>query len=338
MSKEYLMFIDERGCYSNSDGNNFSMVGVIFEHDYCTNLSNVDSELTDNLKRFKKQIVNTSGVNDIRFNNITEIENVFCNKESEIVDKTISILPKFLKDLKFSIVSTSIKQDSHRSKDLYELAVNNLIKRFYSFIINKKAKSGGVIVQSRYDEKDCSMPQKFFNIYNERKTNFYMYEDIDKKINKFMICEVYNKEYIDALEVSNMINNLLLSILGSEDEYNFNIEYDYMNRILNILKEKIYREEIDLLNDSTQKYIQNALDKYSIESEKLKYELSVKNRNIMERDKEIVELTEEINILKQQLQTAIINRKSESIIFDILSQVDVKINGIEKQVLVNVNN
>ena len=111
-----------------------------------------------------------------------------------------------------------------------------------------------------------------------------------------------------------------------------------MNRILNILKEKIYREEIDLLNDNTQKYIQNVLDKYARESEELKYELSVKNRNIVEREKEIIELTEEINILKQQLQTAIINRKSESIIFDILSQVDVKINGIEKQVLVNVNN
>ena len=260
------------------------------------------------------------------------------NAANEIVDKTIPVLPKFLKNLKFSIVSTSIKQDRHMSKDLYVLAANNLIKRFYSFIISKKAKSGGIVVQSRHDGKDYNMPQKFFNIYNERKTNFYMYEDINEKINKFMICDGYNKEYKDALEVSNTINNLLLSILVSENEYNFNIQYDHMNRILNILKEKIYREEIDLLNDNTQKYIQNVLDKYARESEELKYELSVKNRNIVEREKEIIELTEEINILKQQLQTAIINRKSESIIFDILSQVDVKINGIEKQVLVNVNN
>lgn len=338
MSKEYLMFIDERGCYSNSDRNNFSMVGVIFERDYCTNLSAVDSELADKLKGFKKQIINKDGANDIRINNITETENVFLTEASEILGKTISVLPKFLKNLKFSIVSTSIKQDRFRSKDLYELAVNNLIKRFYSFIITKKAKCGGIIVQSRHDEKDYIMPQKFFNIYNERKTNFYMHEDINKKINKFMICEVYNKEYKYALEVSDTINNLLLSILGSKDEYNFYIEYDYMNKILNIIKEKIYREEIDLLNDNTQKYIQNALDKYTKESEKLKYELSLKNRNIVERDKEIVELTEEINILKQQLQTAIINRKSESIIFDILSQVDVKIKGIEKQVLVNAKN
>lgn len=338
MSKEYLMFIDERGCYSNSDGNSFSMVGVIFEQDYCTNLSTVDSELTDKLKIFKKQIMNDDGINGIKLDNITEIENVFLNETNEIVDKTISVLPKFLKNLKFSIASTSIKQDRHMSKDLYVMAVNNLIKRFYSFIISKKAKSGGIVLQSRQDGKDYNMPQKFFNIYNERKTNFYMYEDINEKINKFMICEGYNKEYKDTLEVSNMINNLLLSILSSENEYNFNIQYDYMNRILNILKEKIYREEIDLLNDNTQKYIQNALDKYARESEELKYELSVKNRNIVEREKEIIELTEEINILKQQLQTAIINRKSESIIFDILSQVDVRIKGIEKQVLVNVNN
>ena len=55
------MFIDERGCYSNSDGNNFSMVGVIFERDYCTNLSAVDSELADKLKGFKKQIINKDG-------------------------------------------------------------------------------------------------------------------------------------------------------------------------------------------------------------------------------------------------------------------------------------
>lgn len=338
MSKEYLMFIDERGCYSNSDGNDFSMVGVIFEHDYCTNVSTVDSELTDRLKRFKNQTINANWVNDIRLNNITETENVFLNGQSEIVDKTISALPQFLKNLNFSIISTSIKQDRRRSKDLYVLAVNNLIKRFYSFIINKKAKSGGIIVQNRHDGKDYNMPQKFFNIYNERKINFYMYEDINEKLNKFMICEVYNKEYKDALEVSNMINNLLLSILGSENEYNFNIQYDYMNKILKTLKEKIYKEEIDLLNDNTQKYIENALDKYARESEELKYELSAKNRNIVEREKEIVELTEEINILKQQLQTAIINRKNESIIFDILSQVDVKIKGIEKQVLVKANN
>lgn len=338
MSKEYLMFIDERGCYSNSDGNNFSMVGVIFEHDYCTNLCTMDCELTDKLKGFKKKIINIDSLNDITSEKIAGTENVFLDEECEMTDNAILVLPEFLKNLKFSIVSTSIKQDSSRSKDLYELAANNLIKRFYSFIISKKAKSGGIIVQSRHEEIDYSMPQKFFDIYNERKTNFYMYEDIINKINKFMICEVYNKEYKYAIEVSNIINNLLLNILGSENEYNFNIEYDDMRKILNILKEKTYKEEIDLLNENTHKYIQNALDKYTRESEELKYELSLKNRKIVERDKEIVELTEEINILKQQLQTAIINRKSESIIFDILSQVDVKIKGIEKQVLVNAKN
>ena len=95
---------------------------------------------------------------------------------------------------------------------------------------------------------------------------------------------------------------------------------------------------IDLLNDNTQKYIHNAYVIYTKDTEHLNYALSLENSNLLKQVMQIVELTEEINILKQQLQTAIINRKSESIIFDILSQVDVKIKGIEKQVLVNAKN
>ena len=97
--------------------------------------------------------------------------------------------------MRFSVISTSIKQDKNRSKDLYELAANNLIKRYYSFLINKQAKCGGIVVQGRHDVESAGMPQKFFNIYNDRDIKFYMYDNIAKKINKFMICERYNKEY-----------------------------------------------------------------------------------------------------------------------------------------------
>lgn len=35
MGKKYVMFIDERGITSLYKSGNFSMVGLIFEYDYC---------------------------------------------------------------------------------------------------------------------------------------------------------------------------------------------------------------------------------------------------------------------------------------------------------------
>lgn len=339
MNKEYLMFIDSRGCYNDGKENNFSMVGVIFENDYCTNSSVVDSELTHNLKMFNKEIINSKGLNDTDSNNIQFHENVFLSSATQIEDKIIWALPEFLNNLKFWIVSTSIKQDEYKSKDLYELAANNLIKRFYSFIITKKAKSGGIIVQSGYsNSNDYVMPQKFFNIYNEREYNFDVYHDINKKINKFIISQAQSREYNGGFEVSKTINSLLLSMLGFANKENFNIQYEYMNKLLNIFEKKTYKEELDLLNESTQKYIKNTLNKYTKESKELKNQLSMKNNKIIQREKEISELTKEINLLKQELHTAIINRKSEAVISSVLSQVDMKIKGIEKQILLNAQN
>ncbi|MBE6071163.1 MAG: hypothetical protein E7208_04290 [Clostridium butyricum] len=334
MSKEYLMFVDERGCYSDSDESKFSMVGIILEYNYCTDSFVRESELTDKLEIFKKNVISVENLKGIRLNDIIYKENVF---SSDTPGRIISDISLFLKNLRFSVISTSIKQDRTKSKDLYELAVNNLIRHFYSFLITKKAKCGGIVVESRHDGKNNMMPQKFFDVYNERTAKFYIYKDIDKKINKFMVCEIYNKQYKSAIELLNTINSILLKILCLDDEHIWNMEYKDLNKILSVIREKTYKEEIDLINDNTQRYINVNLDKYAKESEKLKNQLLIKNRKIKERDQEIGRLTEEINILKQQLNSSITNRKSDSIVFDILSEVDVKIKGIEKQALINAN-
>lgn len=45
MGKRYVMFVDERGFLSNGTNDNLSMVGVVFEYDYCIESKNRQCEL-----------------------------------------------------------------------------------------------------------------------------------------------------------------------------------------------------------------------------------------------------------------------------------------------------
>ena len=40
MGKRYIMVVDERGFLSNETNDNLSMIGVVFEYDYCIELKN----------------------------------------------------------------------------------------------------------------------------------------------------------------------------------------------------------------------------------------------------------------------------------------------------------
>lgn len=53
MGKKYIMFVDERGFFSTDTINNFSMVGIIFEYDYCI-------DLKTKLNKYKKEVFNNS--------------------------------------------------------------------------------------------------------------------------------------------------------------------------------------------------------------------------------------------------------------------------------------
>eukprot|EP00831_Metopus_contortus_P069539 TRINITY_DN6259_c0_g1_i1.p2 TRINITY_DN6259_c0_g1~~TRINITY_DN6259_c0_g1_i1.p2 ORF type:complete len:168 (-),score=43.97 TRINITY_DN6259_c0_g1_i1:144-647(-) len=123
---------------------------------------------------------------NVKLCSIVSKENVCCSDFTHL-----------LRDLKFFVVSTSIKQDKDKSKNLYEVAVNNLIKKFYSFLKTNQEKCGGIIVESKQDK----MPQKFFDIYIDRGLKFYMYKDITKKINKFMIYETCNEKYLSLIHI-----------------------------------------------------------------------------------------------------------------------------------------
>ena len=82
----------------------------------------------------------------------------------------------------------------------------------------------------------------------------------------------------------------------------------------------------------------DAIEKCLRESDILKQKLTINEKEISKKDKEISILTEEIMRLKQQLNNAVKNKKNDNVIYDILSDVDVKIKGMEKQILVNVKN
>ena len=63
----------------------------------------------------------------------------------------------------------------------------------------------------------------------------------------------------------------------------------------------------------------------------LKEQVKLKDMKIYEKQKEINELTNEIKVLNQQLEEALLSRKSDNIILKILSDIDFNVKGIEKK-------
>ena len=63
MGKKYIMFIDERGFLSRDINNNFSMVGIIFEYDYCIDLKNKQCDLKTKLNQYKEELFKDSSYN-----------------------------------------------------------------------------------------------------------------------------------------------------------------------------------------------------------------------------------------------------------------------------------
>ena len=56
MGKRYVMFVDERGFLSTKTNDNLSMVGVIFEYDYCIESKNRECELRRKLSGCKNKM------------------------------------------------------------------------------------------------------------------------------------------------------------------------------------------------------------------------------------------------------------------------------------------
>ena len=341
MGKKYIMFVDERGFLSTDIINNFSMVGVIFEYDYCIDLKNKQCDLKTKLNQYKEEVFNNNSYN--AFLDDIMLKETVLNKIDEKKRKEfINELPLLFKSLKFTIISSAIKQDINNVKESYSIATKNLLESFYSFIMKENGECGGIIMEARECKASYIIQQSFFDVYNERSRILSRLEDIQDKINTFIVSEKDNETYGLGIEVSNILNNILFRVSNGLREIDSKlmpyIEYGDTDKIFNAIKHKIYKDTpIEISNKQLEKISYNSIEIFSKELKTLKEQLKLKDTKINEKQKEINELANEIQLLNQQLEEALLSRKSDNIIFKILSDIDFKMKGIEKKARVAEN-
>lgn len=333
MGKRYVMFVDERG-FLNSDRNkNMTMVGVIFEYDYCSNLKYNICELRTKINEYNKKIFGDNNVN-VPLDDIILKENVYKNIDKTLRNRFINELPSLFKGLKFTIITSMVKHDKNRVNDSYSLLSKKLLKKFYSFLVRKNGESGGIIIEAREDATNHIMQQNFFDVYNERNINFSIFSDIQNKINSFIICEKSNEVYSLGIEVLNILNNIIYRVSNGYREVDNKLvsylEYGNKNKIFNEIKHKIYNDlEIGISSKHLQKNSYNNIGIINKELIALKEQLKLKEVRIVEKEKEINDLSNKIKVLNKKLEEVLYNQKNDNIITKILLDIDSKMKGFD---------
>ena len=332
MGKKYVMFVDERGFLSTDRINNYSMIGVIFEYNYCIDLKNKQCELKTKLNQYKEVIFNNNRCN-VFLDDIIVKEKVF-NKINETKRKEfINELPLLFKNFKFTVIASEIKQDINNVNETYSTATENLLKSFNSFIINKNGESGGIIMEARDCKASYIIQQSFFDVYNERSRMLSLLGNIEDKINTFIVSEKDNKTYGLGIEVTNILNNIFFRVSNGLREIDSKlmpyIEYGNTDKVFNTIKHKIYKDTpIQISNKHLQKDSYSSIEMFNRELNTLKEQLKLK-------DKKINELANDIQLLNSQLEEALLSRKSDGLVFQILSDIDFKMKRIEKKAIVS---
>lgn len=313
MGKKYVMFIDERGIRSLDKSGNFSMVGLIFEYDYCIDWKNSECELKRKLNEYKKECFPDSDAN-IPMDNIILKEEVCKNIDKIIISEFVNKLPTLISRLRFKIISSSIKQNLNESDDSYSIVTKRLLKKFYSFITKNDGESGGIVIEAKVGNRNCSIMQNFFDIYNNRNINLSMQDNVQSKINTFIVSDKNNKIYGSGIEILNIITNVFFRVLNGNREINEKlisyIEYGNRDKIFSELKHNVYNDlEIGISRSQLQAISHNYIEGFNKELKLLKEQLKLKDTKIKEKEKEISELTSEIKLLSKQLERVLVNRK-----------------------------
>ena len=334
MGKRYIMFVDERGFFSTKTNDNLSMLGVVFEYDYCIESKNRDCELKTKLNGCKNKLFGDSS--SISLDDIIIKEDVY--KSIDKIQRTqfVNELPQLFKNLKFAVITSTIKQEPHKINESYVKLTKMLLKKYYSFIMKKNGESGGIVIESRKGANSQQSQQNFFDIYNERSMSLCTLDNIQDKINTFIVCEKTNNTYGLGLQVLNVLNNALLRVSNGLRDVDRKlisyIDYGNKNKIIDVINHKIYKDtQIDISFKKLQGAAKNNIEVLSTELKTLKEEIRFRDNRIDEKEKEINDLTDAIKVLNKQLEEALLSRKSDSIIFQILSEIDFKMKGLENK-------
>lgn len=338
MGKRYIMFVDERGFLNSGRNKNMTMIGVIFEYNYCINVINNECELSIKINNYKKEIFGESGIN-VAIDDILLKDNVFKSVDKFERNIFINKLSLLFKSLKFTIISSTIKLDSNRVNDSYYILTKKLLKKFNLFITRKNAEAGGIILEARKEAALHLLQQNFFDIYRERNVNHCIMGDMHNKINSFIICQKNYNKYGLGIEVLNALNNVLYRVYNGYREIDSKLisylEYGNKNKIFNIIKHKIYNDlETGISNKQFQKNSYNNIGIISKELIALKEQLKLKDIKINEKEKEINELNNEIKVLNKHLGEALYSEKNDSLLAKFISDIDSKMKSFDKVTVV----
>lgn len=334
MGKRYVMFVDERGVLDIETNDNISMLGVIFEYDYCIESKNRECELRRKLSGFKNKLA--GDISNISLDDIMLQESVCKNIDKIQRVQFVNELPQLFKNLKFTVIASTIKQEKNKANDSYSKLIKILLKKYYSFIMKKSGEAGGIIIEARKGAISQKIQQNFFDIYNERSMSLCTLENIQDKINTFIVCEKNNEIYGLGIQVLNVLNNTLFRVSnGLRDADRKLISYmDYgnKNKIFEVINHKMYKDnQIDVSIKKLEATAYSNVELFSKELKTLKEEIKVRDNRIDEKEKEINDLTDAIKVLNKQLEEALLSRKSDGIIFQILSDINFKMKGLESK-------
>ncbi|OOM82175.1 hypothetical protein CLPUN_04590 [Clostridium puniceum] len=332
MGKRYVMFVDERGFLGTETNDNLSMVGVIFEYDYSIESKNRECELRRKLSEFKNKLFGNGS--SISLDDLILQENVYRNINKIQRAQFVNELPQLFKNLKFTVIVSTIKQEKNKANDSYSKLTKILLKKYYCFIMKKSGESGGIIIEARKGNASYEIQQNFFDIYNERSMRLCTLDNIQNKINTFIVCEKNNEAYGLGIQVLNVLNNALFRVSNGLRDVDRKlisyIDYGNKNKIFDVINHKIYKDtQIDVSIKKMQGAAYSNIELFSKELKTLKEEIKVRDNRIDEKEKEINDLTDAIKVLNKQLEEALLSRKSDSIIFQILSDINFKMKGLE---------
>lgn len=312
MGKKYLMFIGEDVFFDFE--NNLYMAGIIFDELYCDGYNSSEHSLV--------KIIND---NKLDISVVSDYKNI---KRGCILKKEVY---NILKNSEFSVIIAKIRIEDSSDNRKFQV-FNKLLKKYQYYIMNNNGDSAGIIIESGRKFENYEKQQEIFNIYREREENIGSCLNREKSlINKFIVVDNNNK-YNYAIKIADTIRNSIS--YSYERRKNKGREYRYSDRmnekIMEIIREKVFTEEIAL--DISRKNLIEKSKSLKVLEEKiinLQEELIEKENNLKYKSNEISELMDEIEVLQRQLDDILL-KSSNNILFEILSDVDVRIRNTVK--------
>lgn len=315
MGKKYVMFVDERG-FLTEKNENFTLIGVVIESDYCNDSKYYGCELKRRLDEYKKVFLGNSFITPL--DDLILCDNVYKSIDENQKKQFISGLPTVLEELKFTIMSSTVK---YNTKDSYLKATKKLLREFYTYITEKNGQSGGIVLEAKKENDRFIMQQHFFDIYNERNMNLNI-GNISDIINSFVICEKNNRAYGIGIEILNVLNNILFRVSNGHKEFDSRlisyVKYNNRNKVFDVIKHKIYKDiKIRAGQDGLLRDFYN-INLFNEELNELKEQLIYKNILIVTKEKEIEKLTNRVQLLKEKLETVEFNNERDTMISKII--------------------